>query len=585
MRRHVIELFMWGYQGSFRVAVKSLMESVMAVLGVSDAGVECLLIGVKVPEASVPHDVCVEPEAERWPLALFANLPAAVEEHIKKHPLQNMCYGDEPRMRDKPENIRRDSVRKAVQDALVPYDKEQKVRSFAGFPEIVDGYYVVPALQVPEAIFERYRPLREPVSDGHFTGHPSLIHAAMSATLAEARALRGRDPGRFADSISASSDEIARRAASSFMYTPGIAVRDRSYGGANLFERFNLISSLMYEGDEGKGRLLLADLESGAVDVALALAEPVSFSEPRWSRKVLQMASAETALLANCESILGLGDVAKGTTPWETQNVFEIEFHDHYHWSLSCGDEVLLVSRYGAPSLPKDKFPRARLFDTFQRLFPEATTEDVAGFIALFDAAVEQRRGSMLVVALDAAAEAARLTGQGTTIVPTKLTPELYRRVSNIDGTIIVDPHCICHAVGVILDGPANKACTPSRGARYNSGVRYVAASATPRLAIVISDDRTVDVIPVLRPRIYKSRIEEHIAKLQASNVDNYYEPIGWLDTHRFYLDRSQCDRVNAEQKRLGGLPREVGEIRVLRAEFRPDPDCTEDYFEPEGTT
>src|SRR5690606_35683989 len=194
-------------------------------------------------------------------------------------------------------------------------------------------------------------------------------------------------------------------------------------------------------------------------------------------------------------------------TPWETQNVFEIEFHDHYHWSLSCGDEVLLVSRYGAPSLPKDKFPRARLFDTFQRLFPEATTEDVAGFIALFDAAVEQRRGSMLVVALDAAAEAARLTGQGTTIVPTKLTPELYRRVSNIDGTIIVDPHCICHAVGVILDGPANKACTPSRGARYNSGVRYVAASATPRLAIVISDDRTVDVIPVLRPRIYKSRI------------------------------------------------------------------------------
>jgi hypothetical protein len=107
------------------------------------------------------------------------------------------------------------------------------------------------------------------------------------------------------------------------------------------------------------------------------------------------------------------------------------------------------------------------LIDTFQRLFPEATEDDVSSFTALFDAAVEQRRGSMLVVAGDAETEAARLSGQGTKVRPTKLTPELYRRVSNIDGTIIVDPHCICHAVGVILDGPAREECTPARGARY----------------------------------------------------------------------------------------------------------------------
>lgn len=583
MSRHSITLFMWGYQPHFRFHFEHLMDSVMKELGVHGAGGKCLLVGTKIPGADVHNDVCVEPEAGEWPVALFAELPAAIEEIVKTHPLQNTFYGDEPSMRDKPENMRRDSVRQAVQAALVSYDEKEGVRSFAGAPAPVGGYYVVPVLQLPNSIFERFRPLREPVTDGRFTGRPGMIHASVKQVLNEAYdELLRPDPGRYISGRSASAAEIVRRAASDFMYTPGIAIGDRSYGGPNLFERFNLISSLMYEGAEGKGRMLLANLDSGAVEVAMALDEPVPFREPRWARKVLQMASSETALLANCVSILGLGNVTPGTDPWAAQNVFEVEFHDHYHWSLSCGDEVLLVSKYGAPSLPQDKFPRARLVDTFRRLFPEATADDVGSFAKLFDTAVELRHGSMLVVARDASDESKRLTGQGTKIVPTKLTPELYRRVSNIDGTIIVDPHCVCHAVGVILDGPAREECTPARGARYNSGIRYVGASPTPRLAVVVSDDRTVDVIPILRPRARRKTVEEYVAKLEASTGDNYHPVISWLDEHRFYVDEAQCARVNAAMTRLNSEPTDVGEIRIVREEFRADPRCTADYYEAE---
>lgn len=586
MSQHLIKLFMWGYQPHYRFSVEYLLKLTLQALGVEDAGGKCLLVGAKIPDAKVIHDVCVEPEDGQWPVTLFANLLSAIDEQIKNHPLNNIFYGDEPSMRDKPESIRRDSVRKAVQDALRPYDDQASVRSFAGTPAPVAEYYVVPVLQIPNAVFERFRPLREPVTDGHYTGAPSLIHAAINEVLSEARdELLRPDPGRYTSTRFASAGEIVNRAASNFMYTPCVAIAEKAYVGHNLFERFNLISSLMYEGVEGKGRMLLTTLDSDAVDVALALEDPVPFSEPRWARKILQMASAETALLASTESILGLGSIVKGVDPWNAQNIFEVEFHDHYHWSLSCGKEVLLVSRYGAPSLPRDKFPRVRLLDTFQRLFPEVNAADVDSFTVLFDAAVEQRRGSMLVVAQDAAAEAARLSGQGTKIVPTKLTPELYRRVSNIDGTIIIDSQCNCHAVGVILDGPANDRCTPSRGARYNSGIRYVAASLTPRLAVVVSDDRTVDVIPVLRPRVRRSAIEARIAELEASSLENYHEPIGWLDTHRFYFDQAQCDRVNAVQRKLDSEPKDVGEIRVLRAEFLPDPMCTAEYTEPETST
>jgi len=41
------------------------------------------------------------------------------------------------------------------------------------------------------------------------------------------------------------------------------------------------------------------------------------------------------------------------------------------------------------------------------------------------------------------------------------LTPEVFRRVSGIDGAVMVDAAGICYAVGVILDGMAATECTP----------------------------------------------------------------------------------------------------------------------------
>lgn len=580
MARHTIDLFMWPYQHSFRHDVEIRMKGVLEELGVGVPTAECLLVGARRPDIENPNAVCVEPEDGKWSPALFDGLLAAIEDQIKGHPLQSMFYGDEPRMRDKPENIRRDSTRLAVEAALRPYDVEHGVVSFAGGPALVGAYYVVPVLQVPRALFDRFRPLREPVTDGQFTGHSSLIHAAIAQALYEAHdELLRPDPGRYFGQRMLSAEEIVRRAAASFMRSPGIAIGDRNYGSPNLFERFNLISSLMYEGAEGTGRMLLAQPDGGAVEMLIELADPVPFREPRWSRKVLQMASSEVALVADCEKVLGLGNVVDGIDPWESQNIFEIEFLDHHHWRLSCGDEVMLVSRYGVPSLPQDAFPTDRLIDTFRRLFPEANDEDVDAFLSIFETAVGLRRGSMIVVANDAASEAERLRGQGTRVEPTKLTPDLYKRVSDIDGTIIVDAHCTCHAIGVILDGPARPECTPSRGSRYNSGIRYVGASEVPRLAVVVSDDRTVDVIPILRPRIRRGEVESAIADLESSTRDNYHRSINWLDKHRFYLSQEQCDHANAALDGIRSEPMGVGEIMVQWREFTPHPGLDDSYF------
>lgn len=574
---------MWGYQSHFRIQFERLINDVIKALGVAEPGVECLLVGAKIPGRQNPNSVCVEPEDGKWNVDTFDGLLNLIEEEIVNHPSQNIFYGDAPSMQDKPENIRRDSVRIAVQNLLNYYDSNNEARSFAGRPAPVNDYYVVPVLQLPTDLFKRFRPLREPISFDIFTGQPSLIHAAAFEVLVEAHdELLRPDPGRYLVGRTKSPEELVRRAAASFMYTPGIALGDKNFGSPDLFERFNMISSLMYERAKGTGKLILANPDGGAVEFLIRFAEPVPFREHRWSRKALQMASSQTSLIADCEKIFGLGSVVPDVEPWNSRNVFEIEFLDHYLWRLSCGDEIMLISKYGTPSLPQEKFPKERVLDTFRRLFQESEEEDIERFATLYDAAVGQRHGSMLIVASDAQSEADRLGGQGTKIGPTTLTPDLYRQVSAVDGAVMIDARGICYAIGVILDGPARSECTPSRGARYNSGIRYIGSSTKPRLAVIVSDDQTVDVVPILPPRIRQSELERVISQLEAATSDNYHIAANWLTQRRFYLDQEQCNRINAAIRRIHDEPMEVGEIRLNWQEFVPNANLNSSYFNSE---
>ena len=64
-----------------------------------------------------------------------------------------------------------------------------------------------------------------------------------------------------------------------------------------------------------------------------------------------------------------------------------------------------------------------------------------------------------------------------------------------IDGAVLLGPDGVCHAIGVILDGLAGDRGDPERGARFNSAVRYVDSRQEVCLAIVVSEDKTLDVI------------------------------------------------------------------------------------------
>lgn len=163
--------------------------------------------------------------------------------------------------------------------------------------------------------------------------------------------------------------------------------------------------------------------------------------------------------------------------------------------------------------------------------------------------------------------------------------------LTSIDGALLVDPLGTCYAAGVILDGDAIKGKgTSSRGARYNSAIRYVygAAETTSKcecLAVVISKDGTINMVRDLRKRIYRSEITEHVESLRAAvaaelvDAKEYYKAIFWLSDHRFYLWRVLCDELNkVKEETRARLNVQRGGSRTPM-DFIPDDEMNDSYF------
>ncbi|MCY1249057.1 hypothetical protein D9M72_625580 [compost metagenome] len=96
---------------------------------------------------------------------------------------------------------------------------------------------------------------------------------------------------------------------------------------------------------------------------------------------------------------------------------------------------------------------------------------------------------------------------------------------------------------------------------------------------MVVSDDRTVDIFPRLRPRLSRGEIAGHVAALVSATIDNHQAPLRWLSARRFYLDAAQCEQINATIERLDAAPLEVGELRFLEDRFEVDPEFDPSYL------
>ncbi len=347
-----------------------------------------------------------------------------------------------------------------------------------------------------------------------------------------------------------------------------------------LFEPIEEVSKVMYEGVVGTGRIVLAAEDDPNLGYVLKLSTPVLLKQARWLRKLLQMATRETALIAGYSRVFGLGSVSDVSAA-----PYVVDITGHHQWDLRQGKQVFMRVNAGQPRLPQDPIEADRFEENMRRIFPEITDASITRAHNVVELLFRMGRSSMIVFARDAAAEAMRLESQGTRIEPTAMNREILERATSIDGTIIADPEGVCHAVGVILDGSAMPTCTPARGARYNSAVRYVGDGSTGRLALILSEDGTLDVVPLLRRQVDGDILEQAIASLCSASLDDYHHARNFLDENRFYLSEDQCRRANIALDRIESEPREVGRIVLITNRFTPDPEMDDSYLKKKKTS
>src|SRR5262249_47007561 len=153
----------------------------------------------------------------------------------------------------------------------------------------------------------------------------------------------------------------------------------------------------------------------------------------------------------------------------------------------------LLHVRYGEASISIPDFPEEKFRADLPRVFPGLRPAAVGRLTTLARCAAGQKHGCMLVISSAAAEEAKRLDSQCTCVDPFPLDEAVLGLLTSIDGSVLIDTAGNCHAIGVILDGMASPRCSPERGSRYNSAVRYV-FGRSDAMAVVKSEDGMVSV-------------------------------------------------------------------------------------------
>lgn len=325
-----------------------------------------------------------------------------------------------------------------------------------------------------------------------------------------------------------------------------------------LMEKIEGIATRTYEGESPFGCMLLMSPKllserTGLVKYAIQFEgeEGISLEDGRRIRKLLEMTNNESDLflIADEHIIYGIGEVDWSLLGMD--HVFKLEFKGLSRYDLMLitmreegatdkrvetnedkkifkmttnlriiSDKILGVS-FKNPEISQERFD----LDLFKRITVATFTKDTSILEHNLDKlgkmikeATRQQSGTMVVITKPetAKSEVQRLQKQSTPILKTSINPAFIKYLTAIDGALYCDTEADCHAIGVILDGLAQKNLgDASRGARFNSAYRYLEKLRLDQTACVIaiiSEDGMVNLIPEpITERTVRQMVKEYV--------------------------------------------------------------------------
>lgn len=283
-----------------------------------------------------------------------------------------------------------------------------------------------------------------------------------------------------------------------------------NYTDNDLFDTFNFISTLNYEGASIKGKIALiknTDVKA-RIKYSTRFMTGIPYDSYRKIRKLIEMCDDTLCLIGDSEQIYGLIEISD--IPEET---VIIKFLGKFEYSVQYIQEKkevdILHVKYRLPIITQSEYKSIKLREAIEKVFKnEKVKFDVIDLI--INRAVQQKHGTTIVIANPQFAEMEVDNLKSECFLVDKIDFNTKRTeinavinsLTSIDGALYIDYNGVCYAIGVILDGYVaryNSEGDNSRGARYNSAVRYVNKEEAINncLIVVISEDSTVDIVYV----------------------------------------------------------------------------------------
>lgn len=577
-KSNTLKYFMWGYQPHFRISLGVNSKDLFANLSPKLIP-EVFLIGKLADKDPSSHPICLEPE-DVFDISIFKDLDTVISDIAKADPDRNILHSHPIAAENHKKRMNKRWIREGIIKILSGADNEGTF--FGSFPKRVNNYEVVVVLRFEKEFFESFYSLKIDMIDDRYKISRSFIESCITEFLnAAADVLDKDDPGAIGG-IGKPTDELMRSSAKSFMLTPAW------YGGSfeglhGLYDAANAISLSRYEGSEAVGCILVSRQDHPSIETLVRFLKPAKLNRARSVRKLLETSSESLALLTDSHVVYGLG-VQKNNYDASKEDLYEIKFTKRHAWSVLHANNIIMTIEDGLPQLPKEKISTEKILSDLKRLFPVNSEDQNKKIYSLIERAARQKHGTMLVITKNAEEEARRLENQSTRIDPIKLDTKLIDNLTTIDGAILLTPTGVCHAIGVVLDGKATPKGDSARGARYNSAIRYIDGSSDS-LAVVISEDGTVDLFPNLRPQFPRLDIDQVI--VEARNILAAKDPdlgdasqiVNWFEKASFYLRDEDCVVANQLIELIDKAPYEVGQIRIVHKQFKKHEEMNESYY------
>lgn len=429
-------------------------------------------------------------------------------------------------------------------------------------------------LALRKATFESYYRLTK-VKDDNWPYHLSFLEAVISSFFSM--------PKIPTNSTVEVNEVFLRNAGRSLIET--VARSSNGVGSLFFYDNCNEIASMKYEGDVAIGGMILCKQNHKNVKMTITLKKPISINDHRKVRKFLEISDNNTMIVTDSEKIYGFGEIKGKYNPMD-EDLFTIRFSGYYKWELLHNNETMMIVEFKLPRLPKEKISEKKFRDDIVRIFSDINHNDISKIWDIIIYASEQKHGTMIVISNNAESEAKRLSTQAIEIEPTTFDANLLRGATSIDGAVLFNEKANCYAIGVILDGLATEDGDSSRGARYNSAIKYYESrkDRDKLMMVIVSEDGMINIIPNLMPLIKHSDITDCINKLK-NLLDNYDQKeyctcMQFLYAKAFYLTKEECDSVNKLKDEIGTKALSDCNFKIeLGGNFTPNKNMNDSFY------